>query len=134
MTTFRSARFPFRCETGVRIAVDLVLPDPLPESGKLPAILTMTRYWRSFEGDGASAVQRFFATRGYAVITGDSRGTGASFGILAVSSRARRDQGLRRDRGLDHRTAVVEQRGRRLRHILYREHRGLVVAKQTIPP
>ena len=65
---------------GVRIAVDLVLPDPLPEGGKLPAILTMTRYWRSFEGDGANAVQRFFATRGYAVITGDSRGTGASFG------------------------------------------------------
>ena len=31
--------------------------------------------------DGASAGQRFFATRGYAVITGDSRGTGASFGI-----------------------------------------------------
>ena len=76
--SIRSLHIPMR--DSVRIAVDLVLPDPLPEGGKLPAIL-MTRYWRSFEGDDASAVQRFFATRGYAVITGDSRGTGASFGL-----------------------------------------------------
>ena len=68
--SIRSLHIPMRDD--VRIAVDIVLPDPLPEGGKLPAILTMTRYWRSFEGDGASAVQRFFATRGYAVITGDS--------------------------------------------------------------
>ena len=76
--SIRSLHIPMR--DGVRIAVDLVLPDPIPEGGKLPAILTMTRYWCSFEGDGANAVQRFFATRGYAIITGDSRGTGASFG------------------------------------------------------
>ncbi|HSF14030.1 MAG TPA: CocE/NonD family hydrolase [Vicinamibacteria bacterium] len=66
---------------GVRIAIELVLPEPLPEDVKIPAILTMTRYWRAFEGDGPSSTARFFAQRGYAVITGDSRGTGASFGI-----------------------------------------------------
>jgi putative CocE/NonD family hydrolase len=66
---------------GVRIALDVVLPEPLPEGRKIPAILIMTRYWRSAEGDGAGNTARFFAGRGYAVVTGDSRGTGASFGI-----------------------------------------------------
>jgi uncharacterized protein len=65
---------------GVRIAIDLVLPEGLPESRKIPAILTMTRYWRSQEGDEVSETQEYFARRGYAVVTGDSRGTGASFG------------------------------------------------------
>ena len=81
--SIRSLHIPMR--NGVRIAVDLVLPDPLPEGVKLPAILTMIRYWRSFEADGANAVQRFFATRGYAVITGDRR----LIRHLALSSRAR---------------------------------------------
>jgi putative CocE/NonD family hydrolase len=65
---------------GVRIALDLVLPEGLPEGRKIPAILTMTRYRRSFEGDEASGTETYFARRGYAVVTGDSRGTGASFG------------------------------------------------------
>ena len=33
MTTFRSARFPFRCETASGSRWTFVLPDPLPESG-----------------------------------------------------------------------------------------------------
>ena len=41
----------------------------------------MTRYWRSFEGDGPNDLQRFLASHGYAVVWGDSRGTGASFGV-----------------------------------------------------
>jgi len=73
-----SLHLPMR--DGVRIALDVVLPSPLPEGQTLPAVLTMTRYWRAFEGGEPSAIQRYFATRGYAVITGDSRGTGASFG------------------------------------------------------
>jgi putative CocE/NonD family hydrolase len=77
--TVRSLYVPMR--DGVRIALDLILPENLPEGKKIPAILIMTRYWRSQEGDGPTDLQEFFARRGYAVVTGDSRGTGASFGV-----------------------------------------------------
>lgn len=77
--TVRSLYVPMR--DGVPIALDLVLPENLPEVRKIPAILIMTRYWRSQEGDGPSDLQEYFARRGYAVVTGDSRGTGASFGV-----------------------------------------------------
>jgi putative CocE/NonD family hydrolase len=76
--TVRSLYVPMR--DSVRIALDVVLPENLPEGRKIPAILTMTRYWRSEEGDGPSELEKYFARRGYAVVTGDSRGTGASFG------------------------------------------------------
>ena len=66
---------------GVRIALDLVLPDGLPDGVRIPTILTMTRYWRSGEGEGPNELQRFFTGHGYAVVWGDSRGTGASFGV-----------------------------------------------------
>lgn len=66
---------------GVRIAIDVVVPKDLAPDQKIPAILTMTRYWRAKQGDGPSDVERFFASRGYAMISGDSRGTGASFGV-----------------------------------------------------
>jgi uncharacterized protein len=66
---------------GVRIAVDVVLPQGLAKGKKIPAILSMTRYWRAHEGESASEIASFFAQRGYAFITGDSRGTGASFGM-----------------------------------------------------
>ena len=75
----RSLYVPMR--DGVRIALDVVLPDGLPEGTRVPTILTMTRYWRSWEGDGPNDLQRFFASQGYAVVWGDSRGTGASFGV-----------------------------------------------------
>ena len=77
--TLRSLYVPMR--DGVRIALDLVLPENLPEGRKVPTILIMTRYWRSREGDGPTDQQVYFARRGYAVVAGDSRGTGASFGI-----------------------------------------------------
>ena len=65
---------------GVRIALDVVLPSGAPEGARFPTILTMTRYWRSFEGASANSFQEFFTRQGYAVVGGDSRGTGASFG------------------------------------------------------
>ena len=65
---------------GVRIALDVVLPDPLPPGGKVPTILTMTRYWRAREGTGPDAMETLFTSHGYAVVSGDSRGTGASSG------------------------------------------------------
>jgi putative CocE/NonD family hydrolase len=75
----RSLYVPMR--DGVRIALDVVLPEGLPEGTRIPTILTMTRYWRSGEGEGANTHQQFFTSHGYAVIWGDSRGTGASFGV-----------------------------------------------------
>lgn len=75
----RSLYVPMR--DGVRIALDVVLPEGLPEGSRVPTILTMTRYWRAFDGDGPSDFQRFFTSHGYAVVWGDSRGTGASFGV-----------------------------------------------------
>src|SRR5690242_7127814 len=35
---------------GVKIAIDVVLPDDLPDGRRIPTILTMTRYWRSEAG------------------------------------------------------------------------------------
>jgi len=75
----RSLYIPMR--DGVRIALDVVLPEGLPEGARVPTVLTMTRYWRSWEGDGVNMIQRFLAGHGYAVVWGDSRGTGASFGV-----------------------------------------------------
>lgn len=75
----RSIYVPMR--DGVRIALDVVLPEGLPEGTRIPTILTMTRYWRSGEGEGANPRQQFLTSHGYAVIWGDSRGTGASFGV-----------------------------------------------------
>jgi uncharacterized protein len=74
----RSLHIPMR--DGVRIALDVVLPDPMPAGGKVPAVLTVTRYWRSREGAELDAFERLFPSHGYAMISGDSRGTGASFG------------------------------------------------------
>jgi putative CocE/NonD family hydrolase len=77
--TLRSLYVPMR--DGVRIALDVIVPEGLPEGRRIPALLIMTRYWRAQEGDEPSEFQRFFARRGYAVVSGDSRGTGASFGV-----------------------------------------------------
>jgi putative CocE/NonD family hydrolase len=74
----RSVYVPMR--DGVRIALDVVLPEGVPEGARVPTVLTMTRYWRAWQGDEPNDLQRFFTSHGYAVVWGDSRGTGASFG------------------------------------------------------
>ena len=63
---------------GVKIAVQLVLPKDLPADKKLPAILTMTRYWRAKQDGQPNA---FFPSHGYATVFVDARGTGASYGV-----------------------------------------------------
>jgi putative CocE/NonD family hydrolase len=79
---------------GVKIAVDVVLPKDLPVTARIPALLSQTRYWRAMElrvpfkwflkPEAADPVYRdfvpFFASRGYAVVLVDVRGTGASHG------------------------------------------------------
>ena len=72
----RSFYLPMR--DGVKIAVSLMLPKDLPAAQKLPAIMTMTRYWRGREGGQPNT---FIPSHGYATVFVDARGTGASFGV-----------------------------------------------------
>lgn len=65
---------------GTRLAVDLMLPDPLPTGTRLSAVTTFTRYWRSAAGRPTSPRDADWVRHGYAVVHADVRGTGASFG------------------------------------------------------
>src|SRR5215813_5500757 len=77
-TEFEQRSIYLTMRDGVKIAVDVVLPKALPANEKLPALMNMTRYWRSRAGDQPGT---FFPSHGYAHVLVDARGTGASFGI-----------------------------------------------------
>lgn len=81
----RSFYLPMR--DGIKIAVDLYLPKDLQEGETIPAILMPTRYWRRWEFQwpvsmlvNTSFHRAMFVDYGYAVVSIDARGTGASFG------------------------------------------------------
>ena len=75
---------------GVRLAVDVILPEPMP-AARVPIVLYQTRYWRSFAlrvpeqpgvppiGPRDESPDRLVAA-GYGVVVADVRGTGASEG------------------------------------------------------
>lgn len=76
---------------GTKIAVDILLPKGLPPTKRVPVVLTLGRYWRSFElrippqpGKAPIAPRAMFADylipRGYAMVVVDVRGSGASTG------------------------------------------------------
>lgn len=72
---------------GVRIAVDVWLPEGLEPSRKVPTLMTATRYWRAQdnirrepERDSNFKTAQVFNGAGYALVLVDARGTGASFG------------------------------------------------------
>ncbi len=74
---------------GVRLAIDLSLPEDLPAGERIPAILLQTRYGRSlsyrwpaslFMGGRFDETVEYLVRRGYAWIAVDTRGSGASFG------------------------------------------------------
>ncbi|MBW1809562.1 MAG: CocE/NonD family hydrolase [Deltaproteobacteria bacterium] len=74
---------------GIRLAVDVYLPEGLPEGHKLPAILFQTRYLRAvdyrwpfchFMGGRFDDMIEYLVRRGYAWVALDTRGSGASFG------------------------------------------------------
>jgi putative CocE/NonD family hydrolase len=71
---------------GVRLAVDVYLPEGLPSEDRIPTLLNRTRYWRDVElRDGQpdpNPAVKFFTSFGYAVVRMDVRGTGASFGKM----------------------------------------------------
>ncbi|MFC2165689.1 CocE/NonD family hydrolase, partial [Acidobacteriota bacterium] len=73
---------------GIKIAVNLYIPKELTPEAKLPTILHATRYWRAADLRLPSGekmpntrlrIRRFLAN-GYAFVSMDSRGTGASEG------------------------------------------------------
>jgi putative CocE/NonD family hydrolase len=77
---------------GAQIAVDVLLPLDLNAGTRLPVVLTMTRYWRSFELRLPAPPQRApiaprepfaddLVLRGFAMIIVDARGSGASTGV-----------------------------------------------------
>jgi putative CocE/NonD family hydrolase len=72
---------------GVKIAIDLMLPENLPDDTTIPAIIKSTRYWRAIElrppmswFEGPSEFEQFWTSHGYALVYVDARGSGASFG------------------------------------------------------
>ncbi|MFL7794285.1 MAG: CocE/NonD family hydrolase [Anaerolineae bacterium] len=80
---------------GVKIAVDVWLPANIKSEQKLPTILRSTRYWRSYQpgpmtpifgilgpilGQDMDAEGKDWTGAGYALVTVDARGSGASFG------------------------------------------------------
>jgi putative CocE/NonD family hydrolase len=85
---YRSFYLPMR--DGVRIATDLYLPADLPEEAKLPTILYQTRYIRAMEyrwpfrmfaePSRQHRTIEHFVRHGYAWVSIDARGSGASFG------------------------------------------------------
>jgi uncharacterized protein len=79
---------------GVKIAVEVTLPGNLGPGDRIPALLSQTRYWRAIElntpfswflrPDLLNGSYRdyapFFTGQGYALVSADVRGTGASLG------------------------------------------------------
>ena len=90
--TAQSAYIPMR--DGVRLAAEVILPRNLPRDAKVPTLLSQTRYWRAAELRAPlkwflrandlephfKDFHPFFTSHGYALVTVDVRGTGASFG------------------------------------------------------
>ena len=73
---------------GVRIAVDVWLPEGIEPDTRLPAMVRATRYWRArgfvdapIEGDSNFDEAERWNGAGYALVLIDARGSGASFGI-----------------------------------------------------
>jgi putative CocE/NonD family hydrolase len=79
---------------GVRLAAEVALPRNLALEAKIPTLLSQTRYWRDMElrapfkwlltsemlDPHFKDFRPFFVKQGYALVTVDVRGTGASFG------------------------------------------------------
>jgi len=72
---------------GVKIAIDVWLPENFGSEDKIPAIMYSTRYWRASDVVGATLEMDQNYERanringaGYALILIDARGTGASYG------------------------------------------------------
>lgn len=70
---------------GTRIAIDVWLPATALDGEPVPTVMRMTRYWRAGEWalpmfDDAPAEAETYTDHGFAFVTVDARGSGASFG------------------------------------------------------
>jgi putative CocE/NonD family hydrolase len=69
---------------GIRIALEIMLPEDLDPSARIPTLISFTRYWRASAYEPPqttrSEVYAGLNQAGYAVIKVDARGSGASFG------------------------------------------------------
>ncbi|TXT58205.1 MAG: putative hydrolase, CocE/NonD family [Promethearchaeota archaeon] len=76
---------------GVKIAIEVVLPEDLGKTDKIPTVLMQTRYWRNYklripfrwllnDIPDKKMLYSYLTSRGYGLVTVDVRGTGASFG------------------------------------------------------
>lgn len=87
----QNASFYLSMSDGIRIAVDLWLPADASVENRYPTLIRATRYWRdqgvtnptyrSQTGPAQEAIG--WASRGFAVLNVDARGSGASFGTRA---------------------------------------------------
>ncbi|GLR59753.1 CocE/NonD family hydrolase [Rhizobium indigoferae] len=66
---------------GVRIALDVTRPMGDTVDSKRDTILVMTCYGRGKKREPSNSYADLFVPHGYAVVVGDVRGTGASFGV-----------------------------------------------------
>ena len=66
---------------GVKIAVDIWLPETDNGGDKVPLLVEFTRYWRIAEGITPKDRVHYFTQRGFAYAIVDNRGSGASFGV-----------------------------------------------------
>jgi len=82
-TSMTSSSIYLEMADGVRIAMDVHVPQNVPGVDRFPALIELTRYWRSRGQDLPYTVRRA-VERGYAYIIVDERGTGASFGEWAL--------------------------------------------------
>ena len=68
---------------GVRLALDVLLPQGRPAAKKIPALLKISRFGRAPVDGSITGEDRFWVEHGYARVLIDDRGTGASFGSTA---------------------------------------------------
>ena len=86
LTRNQALHIPVR--DGVRIAVDVWLPDGIEAGTLVPTMIRATRYWRArglvdapLEDDSNFDEAERWNAAGYALVLVDGRGSGASFGI-----------------------------------------------------
>jgi putative CocE/NonD family hydrolase len=72
---------------GVKIAVDLYLPDDLKPGQQIPTIMHQTRYWRAIEYRWLISLFKDERSRGIigTWVDVDVRGSGASFGTRPIA-------------------------------------------------
>ena len=78
---FRNLSVYIPMPDGVKIAIDIWLPETANAGDKFPVAVEFTRYWRVAEGAAPQDFVRYITQQGFAFAVVDCRGSGASFGV-----------------------------------------------------